>query len=183
MDTNTIITIISILIGSGLIQFFVNRKDKKDEDKKVNDLDILRKEFREGLDEREKNGKYRFDVHENNIAQLKNEHNKNFLELKEAILKLTENDAKITQSLSNVSDTQKLIADSLLGLSHDKIIFVTDKIAKRGAITVKEQATLESMYNPYSALGGNGHCAKAMEYVSHLPIVSDEEARELDSKN
>ena len=61
MDTNTIITIISILIGSGLIQFFVNRKDKKDEDKKTNEINILRKEFQEGLDEREKNGKYRTD--------------------------------------------------------------------------------------------------------------------------
>lgn len=165
----TVITIISILIGSGLIQFFVNRKDKKVEDSKKNISDELRKEFQEGLDERKAA-----------IEHMDGTHQKDFQELKEAIKKLTDNDTKITNSIEKMSDKQELMADSLLGLSHDKIISTTDKIAMRGVITIKEQATLDSMYKPYAALGGNGHCKKAMEYVSKLSVVSDEEARRRD---
>ena len=179
---NTVVTIISILIGSGLIQFFVDRKDKKINESKNEQMESLRKEFQKGLSAREETGKNRYDEHEKAIEKMNITHQKEFKELKEAIMKLTDNDTKITDSIQKMSDKQELMAESLLGLSHDKIIATTDKISMRGAITIKEQATLDSMYKPYSALGGNGHCKKAMEYVSTLAVVSDEVARKKDAE-
>ena len=178
----TLITIISILIGSGLIQFFVTRKDKKIEDSKNSKYEELRQEFQKGLNEREGTGELRYEEHKKTIEQMNIAYQKDFKELKDAIVKLTDNDTKITDSIQKMSDIQELMAESLLGLSHDKIISTTDKIAMRGAITIKEQATLDSMYKPYASLGGNGHCKKAMEYVSKLSVISDEEARKRDAE-
>ena len=179
---STMVTIISVLIGSGLIQYFVDRKDKKISNSKDEKLDVLRKEFQKGLSDGEETGKSRYNEQKNALEKMAIAHQKDFQELKEAIMKLTENDTKITESIEKMSYKQELMADSLLGLSHDKIIATTDKISMRGAITIKEQATLESMYKPYSALGGNGHCRKAMEHVSTLAVISDEDARHRDKE-
>lgn len=177
---NTILTFLGVLIGSGLIQFLITRKDNKVKDAKNDQHEALRKEFLKGLGGSEQTGKLRYEENKSAIEQMSRAQQKDFMELKEAIMKLTENDTKITDSIKKMSDKQELMADSLLGLSHDKIISTTDKIAMRGAITIKEQATLDSMYKPYASLGGNGHCKKAMEYVSKLTVVSDEEARKRD---
>ena len=175
-------SLLGVLLGSGIIQFFVNRKDKKAEDLKNDKYEELRKEFQKELNEREGTGELRHKESKTIIEQMNVAYQKDFKELKDAIIKLTDNDTKITDSIQKMSDKQELMAESLLGLSHDKIISTTDKIAMRGAITIKEQATLDSMYKPYSSLGGNGHCKKAMEYVAKLSVVSDEEARRRDAE-
>lgn len=161
----------------------VNSKWKEDYcDKNAKAINDLIVEVREGLASREAMGKKRYDEHHLAIEKLSVQHQKEFLELKKAIDMLTANDTKITASLQAISETQKDIAGSLLGLSHDKIIYLTDRIAERGAITIKEKATISSIYDPYSRLGGNGECKLAFEHVMGLKVISDEEARRMDAE-
>ena len=208
----TIITLLTVLIGSGLIQFFFNRKDKQKEDAKKDSAETIKKEMkdhltnvnnkwkvdycdknakaindlivevREGLDARERKGKERYDEHHLSIEKMNIEHKKDFFALKEAIDKLTENDTKITDSITKIAEKQEVMADSLVGQAHDRIIFLSDKITERGVVTLKEKATLKSMYEPYKKLGGNGHCETAINYVSTLPVVTDEEAKKIELK-
>lgn len=209
----TIITLVTVLVGSGIIQFFVTRRDKKREDEKINHEEELKKEMkdhltnvndkwkvdycdknakaindlivevREGLDARERKGKERYDEHHLSIEKMNIEHKKDFFALKEAIDKLTENDTKITESIIKIANKQDIMADTSVGLAHDKIVYLTDRIIERGAVTMKEKATLESIYTPYVKLGGNSYAKKGMEHVDKLPVVTEEEAMRMDRSN
>lgn len=70
----------------------------------------------------------------------------------------------------------------LLGLGHDKIIYLTDKFVRRGSITLKEKQNLNFLYQPYSDLGGNGDCKIGYDACDKLPVVSEEEAEAMDEK-
>jgi hypothetical protein len=174
------VTFAGMILGSGLIQFLITRKDaQKDKidqlcekiDKGLTDqsqlsqerYDLLKIEIEKGLEERENMGKARFLEHREAIQKLN-----------EAIFQLTKNDTEQSQYMKN-------IGESLIGLSHDKIITLSDKFLERGAITLKEKSTLKSIYDPYQKLGGNGDCHIAYSEVCKLPIVSEERARELDN--
>lgn len=69
----------------------------------------------------------------------------------------------------------------LLGLAHDRIVFLTDCYVRRGAITLKEKRNLRFLYEPYSELGGNGDCKIGYEACEKLDVVSEEEAQERDA--
>lgn len=81
-------------------------------------------------------------------------------------------------------DREKSIASvesrMILGLGHDKIIYLTDKFVRRGSITLKEKRNLEYLYKPYAEMGGNGDCKIGYEACQRLPVVSDDEAEEKD---
>ena len=178
----TILTFAGVIIGSGLIQFFINRKDsKKDRIDKFCDKieksllehkEISEKEYEElnnkmikGLEEREATGRERFMHHE---AAYK--------ELSEAIIKLTEHDEKQHKYM-------KYMGEELMGLAHDRLVTLTDSYQLRGAITLKEKATLEAIFKPYhEGLGGNGDGEQGYKYAMSLPVVTDDQAREMDSK-
>lgn len=64
----------------------------------------------------------------------------------------------------------------LLGLGHDKIIELTDKFVRRGAITLKEKRNLEFLANPYFEAGGNGDAKIGYDACQKLPVISDEDA-------
>lgn len=68
----------------------------------------------------------------------------------------------------------------LLGLGHDKILYLTDRMVKRGAITLKEKRNLEYLYIPYKEMGGNGDCKIGYDACQKLRIVSEDEAEALD---
>lgn len=161
----------------------VNSKWKEDycdkNAKAINDLVI---EVREGLAAREAMGKKRYDEHHIAIEKLSVQHQKEFLELKKAIDALTANDTKITDSLAKIAEKQDCMADGIMGLSHDKLVYMTDRITERGAITLKEQATLTSIYEPYTKLNGNGDAKAGYKHVMNLKVVSDEEAKRLDEQ-
>lgn len=70
----------------------------------------------------------------------------------------------------------------LLGLGHDRIIYLTDRFVRRGAITLKEKRNLKFLCDPYFDLGGNGDCQIGYDACLKLPVVSDEESEELDAK-
>lgn len=154
-----VVTFAGVLLGSGLIQFLITRKDSK-----KNEITDLKKEIKDGLEERERIGKERYLEHQEAIQKLN-----------EAIFQLTKNDTEQSQYM-------RTIGEALIGLSHDKIISLSDKYMERGAITLKEKGTIKSIYEPYHKLGGNGDCQVAYGYICELKVVSEAEARELDKE-
>lgn len=196
----------------GFIQFLISRKDEKQKEAKKDHDEEIKKEMRDhltnvnakwkedycdknakaindlieevrvGLADREAMGKKRYDEHHLSIEKLSVQHQKEFLELKKAIEALTANDTKITESLRMISETQKDMSDAIMGLSHDKLVYMTDRITERGAITLKEQATLTSIYDPYIKLHGNGDAKAGYKHVMGLKVVSDAEAKALDEE-
>lgn len=142
------------------LQFLIQRKDNKTEES-----NSFREEFSKGLQEREQTGKARYEEHKESIRKLE-----------DAILQLTKNDA-------DMAEYMKYMGAELMGLAHDKLVWFTDKIAARNAITLKEKATLEAIYRPYhDGLNGNGDGQTGYEYCMGLKVVSEKIAKELDEK-
>ena len=75
---------------------------------------------------------------------------------------------------------QSAQAKMLLGLGHDKILHITDKLVRRGCITLKEKRNLEYLWVPYNSLHGNGDCKIGYDACQLLPVVSEEKAEEID---
>ena len=81
-----------------------------------------------------------------------------------------------------LSQHEKAQNDMLIGLGHDKLLYLTDKFVQRGGITLKERRNLDYLYKPYHAAGGNGDCQIGYEACEKLPTLSDEEAMALDRR-
>ena len=59
----------------------------------------------------------------------------------------------------------------LLGLGHDRIIYLGGQYIKKGYVTEAEFENLNKyLYEPYKKLGGNGTAEKIMTDVKKLPI-------------
>ena len=59
----------------------------------------------------------------------------------------------------------------LLGLAHDRIIFLGSQYCKRGWITDSEYENLNKyLYEPYKEMGGNGTATKVMSAVDRLEL-------------
>ena len=182
-----------------LIKFFITRKDKKQErqedreDQKKSDiqelkkdteekLDALQAEFKEGLADREKRSTDRYLEHKEAILNMNQEHRKDFQELLKAIQQLTTNDTKTTEMIETNQQTVGVLADGMVGMIHNTILFTSKGIIDRGVVTFEELATLESLYVPYTKLGGNGDVRKRYEKINELKTVSKEEADRIDAE-
>ena len=72
------------------------------------------------------------------------------------------------ESLQDALEKQK---DVLIGLGHDKIMYLGGKYCERNYITHSEYENLYTyIYLPYKALGGNGSADKMMEQVNKLEL-------------
>lgn len=61
----------------------------------------------------------------------------------------------------------------LIGLAHDRIIYLGMKYIERGWITQDEYENLNDyLFKPYCKNGGNGSAARVMKEVDKLPIRS-----------
>ena len=61
----------------------------------------------------------------------------------------------------------------LVGLAHDRILFLGMNYVERGYITRDEYENLyEYLYRPYEKMGGNGSAKRVMQEVTTLPIRS-----------
>lgn len=61
----------------------------------------------------------------------------------------------------------------LVGLAHDRIIFLGMSYIERGEITRDEYENLHDyLYIPYQKMGGNGSAARVMAEVEKLKIVN-----------
>lgn len=59
----------------------------------------------------------------------------------------------------------------LIGLAHDRIIYLGTQYIVRGYITPDEYENLNDyLYQPYAENGGNGSAKRVMEQVKALPI-------------
>ena len=59
----------------------------------------------------------------------------------------------------------------LLGLGHDRIIYLCMKYVERGWVTKDEYEDLNKyLYGPYREMGGNGTAERLMTEVRKLPI-------------
>lgn len=69
---------------------------------------------------------------------------------------------------------KKATTQLLLGLAHDRIIFLGMKYLDRGHITKDEyEDFIKYLWDPYSTFGGNGLAEKIMKDVKLLPIRGD----------
>lgn len=68
-------------------------------------------------------------------------------------------------------DKKDTKTDMLVGLGHDRIMFLGNKYIERGWITSDEYENLYTyLYSPYEKLGGNGSAKRVMQEVDKLPI-------------
>ena len=83
--------------------------------------------------------------------------------------------AFVTMKLSrNDVKTQMLI-----GLAHDRIMYLGMGYIERGWITQDEYENLyEYLYKPYEKMGGNGSAKRVMNEVDKLPIRKADFSRE-----
>lgn len=176
------VTLVTVIVGSGIIQFFVNRKDKKAEDDKNDRFKELEKEFQKGLDEREQTGLKRYEEHKLAIKEMNVQHQRDFQELQRAITQLTDNDTTIRRALDKMAEKQDIMADANVGMIHNTIVRFTEPILEREAVTYEELSTLDSLYLPYKRLGGNGECKRRYQDVSKLDKVSKETAAATDAE-
>lgn len=64
----------------------------------------------------------------------------------------------------------------LVGLAHDRIVWLGMQYIERGWITHDEYENLDVyLFKPYEALGGNGSAARVMAEVRNLPIHKDKD--------
>lgn len=68
-------------------------------------------------------------------------------------------------------DSKDVKTVMLIGLAHDRIIYLGMHYIERGWITKDEYENLyEYLYQPYEKLGGNGSATRIMNEVNKLPI-------------
>ncbi len=61
--------------------------------------------------------------------------------------------------------------EMLIGLGHDRIMYLGMSYIERGWITSDEYENLyEYLYKPYEKMGGNGSAKRIMNEVNKLPI-------------
>lgn len=59
----------------------------------------------------------------------------------------------------------------LVGLAHDRIVYLGMKYVERGEITRDEYENLNDyLFKPYEEAGGNGSAKRVMEEVRRLPL-------------
>lgn len=69
------------------------------------------------------------------------------------------------------SEKKDVKTQMLVGLAHDRILFLGMSYIDRGSITRDEYENLyEYLYRPYEKMGGNGSAKRVMQEVNKLPI-------------
>lgn len=74
------------------------------------------------------------------------------------------------------SEKKDVKTELLIGLAHDRIMFLGMAYIDRGYITQDEYENLYNyLYKPYEKMGGNGSAKRVMTEVDRLPIKSKKE--------
>ena len=73
--------------------------------------------------------------------------------------------------VQSISDKKNAKTKMLIGLAHDRIMYVGMAVIEKGSITKDEYENLHTyLYQPYKKLGGNGICERIMSEVDKLPL-------------
>lgn len=189
-----IVAIVGALLGTGFIQFLITRADKKRERAEDKEENNIKKELKAHLDNVSTQWKIDYcDVNTKAIKDLdkkvyklietkENQNNELFKKHEKAVEEIQKEISILVDYNAKQTEYMKKMGQNLLGLSHDKIVYLGDIYIERGAITLKEKATILSIYEPYKKLGGNGDCEIIFNYIDKLPIISEEEAKKRDKE-
>ena len=70
-----------------------------------------------------------------------------------------------------VMDKKDVRTQMLIGLGHDRIMYLGTSYIARGYITSEEYENLvDYLYRPYELMGGNGSAKRVIEEVKKLPL-------------
>lgn len=70
-----------------------------------------------------------------------------------------------------VMDKKDVRTQMLIGLGHDRIMYLGNTYIARGYITSEEYENLvDYLYRPYELMGGNGSAKRVIEEVKKLPL-------------
>ena len=73
--------------------------------------------------------------------------------------------------LQKRAERKDVKTEMLIGLAHDRILYLGMQYIERGWITQDEYENLyEYLYKPYEKLGGNGSAKRVMSEINKLPI-------------
>lgn len=76
--------------------------------------------------------------------------------------------------MSKLAEKKDVRTQMLIGLGHDRIMYLGMKYIDRGSITQSEYENLHKyLYEPYKKMGGNGSADRVMREVEKLDIVPD----------
>ena len=175
--SETMKTILTVFCSGAFLtflQFLITRSDNKKDKIKALENQII-----DTLDTYEKTNKSRYDEHETAISELHIQQQRDYQALKKAV-------NEISDSMKKLITKQDVISAINVGMVHNMIIDFTNPIIERNAVTYEELATLDSLYIPYSKLGGNGECKRRYEDVNKLTKITKERAikkdKELETK-
>lgn len=74
--------------------------------------------------------------------------------------------------LQKKGDRKSATSRLLLGMAHDRIVYVGKTYIHRGYLTLDEyEDFMKYLYEPYSEFGGNGLAERIVEEVKRLPVV------------
>ena len=74
--------------------------------------------------------------------------------------------------------------EMLIGLGHDRIMYLGMVYIERGYITSDEYENLyEYLYKPYEKMGGNGSAKRIMNEVNKLPIHKSQYKEETNNED
>jgi len=74
--------------------------------------------------------------------------------------------------------------EMLIGLGHDRIMYLGMVYIERGYITSDEYENLyEYLYKPYEKMGGNGSAKRVMNEVNKLPIHKSQYKEEVNHED
>ena len=83
--------------------------------------------------------------------------------------------------LHHMGDRISAEKEMLVGLAHDRIVYIGMQYVERGYITRDEYENLHDyLYVPYAKLGGNGSAKRVMDEVDKLPIHASSYTRKGD---
>lgn len=66
------------------------------------------------------------------------------------------------------------LVDAQKVLMIDRVRFLGSSYVEKGYVSLEDKENLQSMYDAYKALGGNGHLVTIMQEVDRLPINSSD---------
>ncbi len=73
--------------------------------------------------------------------------------------------------LQSKRDKKDVKTDMLVGLGHDRIVYLGLQYIERGYVTQDEYENLHDyLFEPYAKMGGNGSAKRVMDQVTKLPI-------------
>ena len=94
-----------------------------------------------------------------------------YLELAVTIIIAVLGSSGLWSLIQRRSENKDAKTQMLIGLGHDRVMFLGMSYIERGYITKDEYENLHDyLYKPYEMMGGNGSAKRVMEEVSKLPI-------------